>query len=318
MPPASLPIPESLLDAVREASALPVSPAFGELARGAAAGFGDAVEAVLLYGSCLRANDPAAGVVDLFVIVADYRCLTGRAARAMNTLLPPNVYYLKQADDGGVTLRCKYAVISLQDFEAGTRDWLQPCLWARFCQPVRLQFARNAEVRDRVCRALATAVVRFLRETIPAMETETFTTADIWRCGLARSYGTELRPESARRPEAVFSGDADHFRRVTAAAQAAIADCAVCVNGAWQRVAAEPLRRACLRSWLLRRWQGPVLSLLRWIKAAFTFSGSVDYAAWKIERHTGVRIVVTDRLRRHPLIYGWPILWKLWRGGALR
>jgi hypothetical protein len=68
----------------------------------------------------------------------------------------------------------------------------------------------------------------------------------------------------------------------------------------------------------LRRWQGPLLSVLRWIKAAFTFAGGVDYAAWKIERHTGVRIEVTDRLRRRPLIYGWAVLWRLWRSGALR
>ena len=33
--------------------------------------------------------------------------------------------------------------------------------------------------------------------------------------------------------------------------------------------------------------------MLRLTKAAFTFNDSINYAAWKIERHTGVRVEVT-------------------------
>ena len=58
--------------------------------------------------------------------------------------------------------------------------------------------------------------------------------------------------------------------------------------------------------------------MLRLAKASLTFEGGVDYAAWKIERHTGVRVVVTDRLRRYPLVFGWTVLWRLLRRRALR
>ena len=31
---------------------------------------------------------------------------------------------------------------------------------------------------------------------------------------------------------------------------------------------------------------------------------TTGYAAWKIERHTGVRVEVTPMLRRHPVLWG--------------
>jgi hypothetical protein len=142
---------------------------------------------------------------------------------------------------------------------------------------------------------------------------------EIWRRGLTLTYGVELRPEAADRPDILARADADYLERATGAASEAIADLALPADaGAWRLIATDAERRVCRRRWRLRRLQGPAVSILRWMKAAFTFSGGVDYAAWKIERHTGVRIEITDRLRRHPLVYGWPVLWKLWRSGTLR
>ena len=45
--------------------------------------------------------------------------------------------------------------------------------------------------------------------------------------------------------------------------------------------------------WKKRRGQGKRLSVLRLIKAAFTFRGGADYLAWKIERHSGVEVKLT-------------------------
>jgi len=40
----------------------------------------------------------------------------------------------------------------------------------------------------------------------------------------------------------------------------------------------------------------------------------VPYILWKLERHTGRPIEVTERQRRHPLLFGWPVLARLlWR-----
>ena len=78
------------------------------------------------------------------------------------------------------------------------------------------------------------------------------------------------------------------------------------------------MQRLALWRWRLRRWQGRILSILRLAKATFTFSNSVDYAAWKIERHTGVRVEITPLLRRHPILWGLKVAKQLLQRGVLR
>ena len=50
------------------------------------------------------------------------------------------------------------------------------------------------------------------------------------------------------------------------------------------------------------------LGLLRLLKTAYTFGDWVPYVLWKLERHTGRTIELSPRQRRHPLIFGWPII----------
>jgi hypothetical protein len=61
-----------------------------------------------------------------------------------------------------------------------------------------------------------------------------------------------------------------------------------------------------------------VLSSLRILKAALTFDGALDYLLWKIKRHSGVYIEPTALQSRYPLIFAWPLLFRLWRKGAFR
>jgi len=50
------------------------------------------------------------------------------------------------------------------------------------------------------------------------------------------------------------------------------------------------------------------------VRAAGTFDGAARYAAWKIERHTGVAVEVTPFRERHPLLAAPGVLWRIWRG----
>jgi hypothetical protein len=54
------------------------------------------------------------------------------------------------------------------------------------------------------------------------------------------------------------------------------------------------------------------LAIGRLLKSAFTFGDWVPYAIWKMERHTGEAIELTARQREHPLIFGWPVIWKVY------
>lgn len=61
-------------------------------------------------------------------------------------------------------------------------------------------------------------------------------------------------------------------------------------------------RARILSWWKRRRRMGKPLNLLRLVKASTTFEGAARYAAWKIERHTGMPVAVTPFRERFPLL----------------
>jgi hypothetical protein len=309
--------PAALLDEVARQSARPVAPALHRLCERMTARFGSAVAGVIFYGSCLRSGKPTGGLVDLYVIVDRYAVVyDSYPLRWLNALLPPNVFYHESADAGGGTLRAKCAVLSLRDLELGTSRWFHSYLWGRFAQPVRLVYARDEAARDRIERALATAVVTLLKRTLPCLP-QRFDSAECWQRALALSYTAELRPESPQRAAELVRHDLPDYRRRTAAASGVLGMAAENGDEYINRISARA-RFAPSWSWRVRRGQGRVLTVLRLMKSAFTFENGVDYALWKLERHTGVALELTPRQRRYPLLFGWSALWRLLRQGTLR
>src|SRR5437867_2235586 len=111
----------ALTDLVAQELAQPVAPAVPAMADAVCARHPRAALAVLFYGSCLRRPESllADSLLDLYLLVDDYGPAYRSALTAFaNRVLPPNVFYL-EAQHGGQTLRCKYAVISLAQFQAG-------------------------------------------------------------------------------------------------------------------------------------------------------------------------------------------------------
>jgi len=264
---------------------------------------GESIEAILFYGSCLRSGDPFEGLVDLYVIPRDYRTFySGRLAALVNWLLPPNVYYL-ELDTGGRTVRAKYAVVSLKDFQAGTTRWFHSYLWGRFTQPVAFLYTRDEAARQALLSALAQATLTFLGEVLPESGQDHDVEA-LWTTGLGLSYRAELRAERPDRVLELFRTHEDHYRALTEAARPYLSH--------------RGPRKAGLSPWTLRIPQGKVLSVLRLLKALFTFHGGMDYILWKIERHSGVSVAVSPFARRHPLLGGWGVFWRLYRRGAFR
>lgn len=58
---------------------------------------------------------------------------------------------------------------------------------------------------------------------------------------------------------------------------------------------------------------GKLLNITRLLKASTTFDGAARYAAWKIERHTGVSVKLTPWRERHPVLAAPGVLIGLWR-----
>lgn len=274
---------------------------------------------VLFYGSCLRRGVATEGVLDFYLLVEDYRKFYGRALPAIaNAVLPPNVFYAECSWDGG-TLRAKYAVISLEQFRAGTsRRSLQSTLWARFAQPARLVAVRDATVAAEIERAITEAVVAMVDAALPLVP-ESFTAADLWQTGFRATYGAELRSEGPGRAQELYRAEPQRYDTLTPLALAAAGHSFQAAEGGRIDLRLSPaVRRRGERRWRLRRPLGKLLNLMRLVKGALTFSGALDYVLWKIERHSGVRVQASPWQRRHPLLAAPLLAWRVYRQGGFR
>ena len=300
----------------------PDSPALHALVEALRQRHGAALNAILFYGSCLRSGDLYDGLVDLYLIVDNYRaCYPDRTRALANWLLPPNVFYT-EIPQAGRTLRAKYAVLSTSDLLHGTsRRWFHSYLWGRFTQPTAVAWYRDQEARQQLNNALAGAVHTFLERVLPVLPA-TGRVRDLWQQGLQLSYAAELRTEKPGRSGELTDAALDYYCTVTRMAAASLRYPLNIEDDGTEAVyhARIPATRRRLSriGWPFRRIQGKLLSILRLLKALFTFDGGLDYLAWKLERHSGQHIEIPDRVRRYPLIFIWGLFWRLYRRGIFR
>jgi hypothetical protein len=269
---------------------------------------GRAVLAILFYGSCLRQPGIEGAIVDLYLLTESYRRVhRNRVMRALNALLPPNVYYIEVTSDGQ-TVRGKYAIVSLDQFERLVSErTFDPYFWARFAQPTAVLWTRDESVKSRIVNALAGAITTMVRETLPLVPVGSGPER-LWSRAFAETYRTELRAESAEQSLRLYRAFADRYERVTEVIlqqQSAVA----------RSVDSE--RRAASR-WQRRRVLGKLLSVLRLLKAGLTFEDGAAYLAWKIGRHSGVKIELTPWQRRHPILASSVLAWRLYQAGGFR
>jgi len=261
-------------------------------------------------------------MLDFYVLVDDYRTLDSAWQGWMCRLLPPNVYHIhQQANDPAAVspgLRAKYALLTLSRFRKSMQTDFHSYFWARFAQPCEVLYTRDEASRKILAEALDAASSTFIRRVLPAMGGD-FSSADLWTRGLALTYQCELRTESSNRGESIYEYDPSHYDTVTHA-YALENDTLELTDGdnQYRNLSSSMARKLSPFVWWVRRLQGKLLSMLRLVKAAFTFNEPLEYLLWKIERHSGLYIEPTPRQLKHPLIFSWPLLWKLYRQGAFR
>jgi hypothetical protein len=154
-----------------------------------------------------------------------------------------------------------------------------------------------------VVRACTQAVLTTLTHVRP-LEPETTDATILWTRALRETYAAELRAEGTDRAQHIVTADLDRYRRLTAVAL--------------ERVGTVQSREQAERDWRKRRLIGKTRHVARLIKDAFTFTDGLDYVMWKIRKHSGVTLPVTDWQRRHPLLAAPGLAWRLYRMGAFR
>ena len=264
------------------------------MAEAIAAKHGEASRAVLFYGSCLREKQLDGLMLDFYLIVSDYAAAyeKGWLARA-NSLIPPNVFPFQFEE-----LAAKYAVLTERDFHRlcgpETRN---VSVWARFAQPARLVWASDEESRRRTIHSVARAAPTLLGSARPFPQGDEL---EPWRHAFALTYSAELRAERKGRSGSIVDTDPDRYRQFLRPALSAI----------------DP--NAPKFSWVRRRFEGKLLSVLRLAKASATYAGGAEYIAWKINRHAGTDIELKPWQKRHPLLAAISLLPQLLRSGAIR
>lgn len=266
--------------------------------------------AVLFYGSALRTGD-LDGVLDFYV-------LTERPHRRgwrglANRLLPPEVGY-REEPNGERVLRAKVATMTLDQFrKAASGRSLDTSVWARFVQPAALVWARDEAAAAAVQVAVADAAMT-AAGFAAALGPHRGTAADFWTALFRRTYAAEFRVEAAGREQFILAAAPDRYAALAPFAWRAMGLAFSSADGMFTPEMPRRERERLKRRWALRQALGKPLNLARIGKAAFTFDGAARYAAWKIERHTGVAIEVTPWRERHPLLAAPVAAWKLWRG----
>lgn len=312
---------EALTDLVAAQLATPAHPVVSAFAERVAQRYGAAAEAVLFYGSALRTGDLSGTLLDFYVLVDGYRHAYGSTGLAIaNRLIPPNVFYAEETIEG-VTYRAKYAVLSTAHFrQLASPACFNVSVWARFAQPSMLVWVREgrSDLIRTVANAVAQAPATLLRAARPMLPAST-TVRDLWVAAFALTYGSELRAEKKGKGLELFDLAPDYYLAITAPALRAAGIPATVAGDQVQLPAATGTQRLIGSvAWSLRSLQGKLLSALRLIKATATFTGGIDYLAWKITRHSGVTVEIKPWHRRHPIIGGLFLFRDLKRKGAIR
>ena len=292
----------SLVALVRDEVSQPVQPDVRRMAAAIAARHPGA-RSVLFYGSCLREEQLDGLMLDFYLIVENYRAAYEASWLATaNRLVPPNVFPF--AFEG---MSAKYAVLSEADFDRlCSSETLNVSVWARFAQPTRLVWSANADAAEAAIAAISDAAPTLIAAALPLTDRASSDPLTPWRAAFTLTYSAELRAERGGRPDALVDADPERYRRFTAPVLAAI------------DAEALPTAAQARRQWFWRRWQGKGLTVLRLIKATFTFAGGIDYLAWKINRHAGTQIEISDWQRRHPIMAALTLLPRLLGQGAVK
>ncbi|MET0250976.1 MAG: hypothetical protein ABW203_02250 [Novosphingobium sp.] len=257
---------------------------------------------VLFYGSNLRSG-VLDGVLDFYVLT------DGPRERG----IWPRVSYHEWPHDG-LILRAKVATMTLATFAAAARgETGDTTVWARFVQPTVLAWARDEDAGERAAAAVAAAAVTAARFAV-ALGPDEGTADDYWRALFRATYSAEFRIEQAGRADLVLAADPAHYTSLLPLALAAGGVPCNAAVGERLRPALSPAERTrLLQRWARLKRLGKPLNVLRLVRATRTFEGAARYAAWKVERHTGVPVPLTPWVERHPILAAPGVLWRVWR-----
>jgi hypothetical protein len=264
---------------------------------------GDEPALVFAYGSCISTRTRTPSSFFDFYVVADRpaRYLraafgTGALQGALARVLPPSVYHRTA---GG--RRMKVCVVSREQLrrETGPRARDIHHL-GRFSKRMALLHARDDASRAEATGFVASAL-RTLHGHALALLSAGHSDEDFALTLLRLSYLGEQRVAEDDKVRALYEAERDYYRTIFSLLRA-------------EPPAMAPDRTRTERFLAKSRRRG----LCRWPKYVLTVDGWLDILLDKLERHHGVKLELTERQRRWPLIFGWSKYFQMRRRGIVR
>jgi hypothetical protein len=184
-------------------------------------------------------------------------------------------------------------------------------------QKVALVYSRDPQSESEILRSLGRAVSTVVHCMLPLLP-ERFTSEDCVKQYLLWSYSSEVRPERQDSIVAIYDKDREYYDELYSTALKGLTSATPVAsfdeksNQFICRLA--PLYRGVRRIGVkVLGVRSRIRAFLRYIKWLFIFDHAMDYVISKLERHSGVKLELTPKQKRHPLLFGWPALFRLFR-----
>jgi hypothetical protein len=266
--------------------------------------YGEKLAAVIFYGSCLsEATRSATSTPDFFVVTRDGALPShSRLTRALHGFVPPASQSAELPGRG----HFKYVYLDLDQLDRLTGPAM-PDLFAagRLSKRVKVIFHADEQGRDRVCRALASAVLELVPLACADLP-ERFSLEEYLRASVGISYQSEFRIEVPGKVAALCDAAPAYYRelyaRVLAIAEAR-GQIARLDGGRFRSLLDGRSRERARRFLRASRRR----ALLRWPKVLLTMEHWGEVVLGKVERaNPGLRF--PEAHRRHPLLFAVPYL----------
>jgi Phosphatidate cytidylyltransferase, mitochondrial len=287
---------------------------------------GEALVAIIMYGSCLAESTcTESSIPDFFLITDDYKAFHKKwSHRWANSTLPPAVFHMSLPDKPERS--CKYNVVSVEDLEISIEKLKDLYLPGRFSKRMALLYSRTSDLQ----RWLAGLMFDTWRALTPyaliAGSTE-FDVPDFAKNLLSLSYRGEVRLEKTDEKVAgLYEAEKAFY---DAYLGAVLDEYAHRHRDDFRRDDdLQPGRYALRRTTATRAVQYKQMSKLlaksrrrakmRWPLAILTVDGWVDILLAKLERTYGTRIELKPYERRFILIFGWRHYFRLRKQGKVK
>jgi len=232
----------------------------------------------------------------------------------LGLVLPPNVYYASFPDG----LRCKFCVMTVDQFTRETSARAHDVHHlGRFSKRFALVYSRDEAAAETVISGALQSMLALVPHSLALLPAE-FTLERFVLKQLSLSYLGEERVAEPEKVTRLFEASREYYLRVYPELLTAHA-----AEHRWPELTGpgryaqpKPTPSARARTEAFLRWSR-YRGVLRWPKYMMTVDNWLEYVLDKLERHQGVRLELSERQRKHPILFGWPKFLEVRRRGLL-